>query len=106
MSTFWNYVTANYEQILNLLGKHLYLSVFSVLIAIIIGIPLGILISRTKTFKADYRSDKCNSGNSKFGFAWFSHSIYRDWKYASDCDGSSLLASSNCEEYLHRVDKH
>src|SRR5213080_4060821 len=46
MSTFWNYVTANYEQILNLLGKHLYLSVFSVLIAIIIGIPLGILISK------------------------------------------------------------
>lgn len=46
MSNFWNYVTANYEQIFSLLGQHLYLSVVSVLIAIIIGIPLGILISR------------------------------------------------------------
>lgn len=46
MSSFWNYLTANYQQILDLLGQHLYLSVLSVLIAIVIGIPLGILISK------------------------------------------------------------
>lgn len=46
MSQFWNYLTSNYEQVFNLVGQHLYLSVISVLIAIIIGIPLGILISR------------------------------------------------------------
>jgi osmoprotectant transport system permease protein len=46
MADFWNYLTENYQQILSLLGQHLYLSVISVLIAIIIGIPLGILISR------------------------------------------------------------
>lgn len=46
MAEFINYITSNYEQILNLIGQHLYLSVFSVLIAIVIGIPLGILISR------------------------------------------------------------
>ncbi|MFJ7725794.1 glycine betaine ABC transporter substrate-binding protein [Neobacillus sp. NPDC097160] len=45
MSEFWNYLTGNYQQIFNLLGEHLYLSIISVLIAIIIGIPLGILIS-------------------------------------------------------------
>ncbi|TWD92304.1 osmoprotectant transport system permease protein [Neobacillus bataviensis] len=45
MSGFWNYLTDNYSQILSLLGEHLYLSIVSVLIAIIIGIPLGILIS-------------------------------------------------------------
>src|SRR3954452_20094203 len=45
MSGFWNYLTSNYSQILSLLGEHLYLSIVSVLIAIIIGIPLGILIS-------------------------------------------------------------
>jgi osmoprotectant transport system permease protein len=45
MSGFWNYLTNNYGQILSLLGEHLYLSIVSVLIAIIIGIPLGILIS-------------------------------------------------------------
>ncbi|WP_042455719.1 ABC transporter permease/substrate-binding protein [Neobacillus dielmonensis] len=46
MSTFWNYVTANYNQILDLLGQHLYLSIISVFIAVLIGVPLGILISR------------------------------------------------------------
>jgi osmoprotectant transport system permease protein len=46
MSEFWNYLTTNYQQILNLLGQHIYLSILSVIIAVIIGIPLGILISR------------------------------------------------------------
>jgi osmoprotectant transport system permease protein len=45
MSNFLNYITSNYQQIIDLLGQHLYLSIISVLIAIIIGIPLGILIS-------------------------------------------------------------
>ncbi|MDQ1145521.1 osmoprotectant transport system permease protein [Bacillus sp. SORGH_AS 510] len=45
MSNFLNYVTSNYHQILDLLVQHLNLSIISVLIAIIIGIPLGILIS-------------------------------------------------------------
>ncbi|MEH7352088.1 glycine betaine ABC transporter substrate-binding protein [Neobacillus drentensis] len=45
MSDFWNYLTSNYQQIFSLLGEHLYLSIISVFIAIVIGIPLGILIS-------------------------------------------------------------
>jgi osmoprotectant transport system permease protein len=46
MGDFFKYLSSNYEQIFSLLGQHIYLSVFSVLIAVIIGIPLGILISR------------------------------------------------------------
>jgi osmoprotectant transport system permease protein len=46
MSGFMNYVSKNYEQIISLIGQHIYLSVISVLIAIVIGIPLGIIISR------------------------------------------------------------
>jgi osmoprotectant transport system permease protein len=46
MGTFVNYLTSNYNQIFSLLVKHLYLSVFAVFIAIVIGIPLGILISK------------------------------------------------------------
>jgi osmoprotectant transport system permease protein len=46
MGDFYNYLSANFEQILNLLGQHIYLSIISVLIAVLIGIPLGILISR------------------------------------------------------------
>jgi osmoprotectant transport system permease protein len=45
MGDFWNYLTSNYQQIFSLLGQHIYLSVVSVLIAIIIGVPLGILVS-------------------------------------------------------------
>ncbi len=45
MGEFWSYLTANYQQIFSLLGEHIYLSIVSVLISIIIGIPLGILIS-------------------------------------------------------------
>lgn len=45
MGEFWNYLSVNYQQVLSLLGEHIYLSIVSVLIAIIIGIPLGILIS-------------------------------------------------------------
>ncbi|MBY0098260.1 glycine betaine ABC transporter substrate-binding protein [Mesobacillus maritimus] len=48
MSNFFTYVSGNYEQILSLLGQHLYLTVFSVLMAIVIGVPLGILISKSK----------------------------------------------------------
>ncbi|MCM3692563.1 glycine betaine ABC transporter substrate-binding protein [Neobacillus niacini] len=46
MGDFYNYLSTNYEQIINLLGQHIYLSIISVLVAVIIGIPLGILISR------------------------------------------------------------
>lgn len=28
MGEFWTYITTNYQQILSLLGQHLYLSVF------------------------------------------------------------------------------
>jgi len=50
MGTFINYLTNNYQQIFSLLGEHLYLSIISVLISIIIGIPLGILISNEPKF--------------------------------------------------------
>ncbi|MEH7106680.1 ABC transporter permease/substrate-binding protein [Bacillus sp. JJ1764] len=46
MREMWSYLSTNYQQILELLGQHIYLSIFSVLVAVIIGIPLGILISR------------------------------------------------------------
>jgi osmoprotectant transport system permease protein len=46
MGGFYDYLRNNYEQIIDLLGQHVYLSIFSVLIAVLIGIPLGILISR------------------------------------------------------------
>ncbi|WP_053361519.1 glycine betaine ABC transporter substrate-binding protein [Bacillus sp. FJAT-27251] len=48
MSDFLNYITSNYQQIFSLLGQHIYLSVFSVFVAVLIGVPLGILVSRNE----------------------------------------------------------
>lgn len=48
MNGLWSFFTNKYDQVLNLLGQHIYLSIVSVLIAIVIGVPLGILISKHK----------------------------------------------------------
>ncbi|WAA11000.1 glycine betaine ABC transporter substrate-binding protein [Fervidibacillus albus] len=48
MNELMSYVSANYEQILDLLWQHIYLTFFSVFVAAVIGVPLGILISRSK----------------------------------------------------------
>ena len=42
---FLNYLIANREQILTLLVEHVNLTILSVSLAILIGVPLGILIS-------------------------------------------------------------
>lgn len=48
MGGFLDYVAVNSDRILSLLWQHIYLTVFAVAIAALIGVPLGILISRTK----------------------------------------------------------
>lgn len=48
MNGLWSFFTNKHDQILSLLGQHLYLSIVSVLVAIAIGVPLGILISKHK----------------------------------------------------------
>jgi osmoprotectant transport system permease protein len=45
---FFNFVTERSSQILSLTGKHLQLTAIAVLLAIFIGVPIGILISRYK----------------------------------------------------------
>ncbi|MEA5003156.1 MAG: glycine betaine ABC transporter substrate-binding protein [Christensenella sp.] len=44
--SFWEYISENYELILRLLVEHIKLTAVSVGLAILIGVPLGILISR------------------------------------------------------------
>ena len=43
---FWQFVLQNHTEILELTLEHLWLVVISTLLAVLIGIPLGILISR------------------------------------------------------------
>src|SRR5262249_41434372 len=44
--TFWQFVSQNRLQILDLTAEHLRIVVISILLATLVGIPLGILISR------------------------------------------------------------
>lgn len=48
IKTFIEFVASRSSQIIDLIGEHIELTVFAVLLAIAIGIPLGILISRVK----------------------------------------------------------
>jgi len=48
ISQFKDFVVSRHTQIIDLTVQHVQLTIFAVLIAIIVGIPLGILISRYK----------------------------------------------------------
>ena len=50
MSGFFDYVKNNTDQIGDLLLEHLQLTVFAVVIAVVLGIPIGILITRYQKF--------------------------------------------------------
>lgn len=48
LQDFFSYLVEQRSQVISLLLEHIYLSIVAVLIAVIIGIPLGVLISRVK----------------------------------------------------------
>lgn len=52
INKFADFIASRQDQILKLIAEHIELTIFSVLIAIIIGIPLGIIISRVKKLSA------------------------------------------------------
>lgn len=48
LNSFMSFIVSRSEQITGLIGEHIQLTVFAVIIAIVVGIPLGILITRVK----------------------------------------------------------
>mgnify|MGYP001206393028 CR=1 FL=1 len=48
MVAFSEYIAANQQQILELLWQHIYLTFFAVFTATVLGVPIGILISRSR----------------------------------------------------------
>lgn len=52
LKSFIDFVVSRNSQIVDLIVEHIELTVFAVIIAIVIGIPLGILISRVKKLSA------------------------------------------------------
>ena len=43
---FWHFVVANYQQVLDLTAEHILLVCLSILFAVLVGVPLGIVITR------------------------------------------------------------
>jgi osmoprotectant transport system permease protein len=48
---FWNFLQQNWSELLTLLRQHLWLVLISILIAVVIGIPTGILLTRNKSLR-------------------------------------------------------
>jgi osmoprotectant transport system permease protein len=49
--TFWNFLQQNWSELLILFRQHLWLVFVSIFIAVVIGIPTGILLTRKKTLR-------------------------------------------------------
>jgi osmoprotectant transport system permease protein len=48
---FWHFLQSNWREMLTLVGQHLSLVLISTLIAVVIGIPTGILLTRNKALR-------------------------------------------------------
>ena len=48
---FWQFLQQNWNELLTLVGQHLTLVLISTLIAVVIGIPTGILLTRKKALR-------------------------------------------------------
>ena len=48
---FWNFLVANWPELLTLLRQHLSLVLISTLVAVVIGIPTGILLTRKESLR-------------------------------------------------------
>ena len=49
--TFWNFLQQNWPELLILLRQHLWLVFISTLIAVVVGIPTGILLTRKQSLR-------------------------------------------------------
>ena len=49
--SFWHFLQQNWNEVLTLVGQHLVLVLISTLIAVVIGIPTGILLTRNKVLR-------------------------------------------------------
>ena len=48
---FWNFLAANWPELLTLLRQHLSLVLISTFVAVVIGIPTGILLTRKESLR-------------------------------------------------------
>ena len=68
---FINYVINNVDQIISLSLDHIRLTAVAVVIAVVLGVPIGIIISYYKKASKPVMSRKCCSSYTKYGYLDF-----------------------------------
>ena len=92
---FITYMSENMDQILSLLVEHIELTFLAVAVAILIGVPIGILISYVKKLgKTSASSCQCYAGDSFDGIVRFYDTFFRNWNETGNCYGSLVFFAS------------
>ena len=100
---FIQYMIQNKEQILSLVTEHIELTAIAVGCSILVGVPLGILISYVKNLNKPVTwSRKCSTGDPEHGAFGIVHSSVGNRYPAGCCDGHYLFPASDHKEYIYR----
>lgn len=89
--------------VLSQFARHFLVSIYGVLIAAVIGIPVGLAIAHHRTLSntvigiAQRHSDHPQPSD-----AFDHHAGTRTWRKHSHCHGLLILAAANHQEHLHR----
>lgn len=93
--SFITYMIENHEQILSLFIEHVELTVIAVGFAIILGIPIGILISYVKKLnKPVLGVASVIQAIPSMALLGFAIPFFRNWYITSNCHGCFILITS------------
>ncbi|NRZ53598.1 ABC-type proline/glycine betaine transport system permease subunit [Clostridium beijerinckii] len=103
MNEFLNYIFTAKEQIISLLFEHIKLTALSVGIAIIIGMPLGILTSYVKKLnKPILGIASVVQAIPSMALLGFAIPFFRNRYATSNCNGSTIFIIANNKKYNNR----
>nr|WP_330374769.1 hypothetical protein [Clostridioides difficile] len=107
MANFFNFILLQKDKIIELLIQHMSLTVTSILIAIIVGVPLGIIISRISSLRK-FVLGFVNLVQAVPSMALLGLlvPILGIGSKPSHIYGSGLFITTNCKKYVYRYNKY
>ena len=92
---FITYMSENMDQILSLLVEHIELTFLAVAVAILIGVPIGILISYVKKLgKPVLALANVMQAIPSMALLGFMIPFFRNWNETGNCYGSLVFFAS------------
>ena len=90
-------------KIFDQLLAHIGLTFISLLIAVIIGVPLGIFIAKRKKLSGSCVGFCwCFANHSQHCITWIYDSVFRHWPNARNCGFIFICIIADCQKYLYR----